>query len=551
VKRAGWIIGILAAVGLAVAFAVMRGTTQASAKVAVGRTVKVTRGEVATTVSESGVLEPVTQIEVKSQVAGRLKRIFVKEGDRVEKGALIALIDPVEVARNVERIKAQLAAARASYRQAQENYDLAIRQNAVAIRRAENNLKEAERRYQQASAPTRPQDVRQAEFNVEASTAAVTQAEGQVEQAKAQVAQINAQIKQLEASLARVDAQIVDNKRNVERQKKLLADGFVSQQAVDTAQTQLNVSEADRASAEANIASARANLQSVKAAVPNAEAGLRSAKANLASAKQRLSLQREGPRAEDIAPARAAVDTAQAQVRKRDVERAAAEIKQIENQLAQQSVQLTETRIVAPITGEITGKYVNEGELVASATAGFAQGAVLVRVADLSLMQVRVNINEVDVTRLRRGLPVEIRVDGVPKQVFEGEITSIAPASLTASQTGAAASSTAVVRFEVKIRVKSPDARLRPGMTAAARIVIEKKENILSLPGEALQAGDKVTVVTGAGETLKKEDRVVKVGARGNATVEIVDGLKDGDTVEVPKVDAKDRRKVNFGPDGN
>lgn len=560
-KKAGWIIGIVVVVILAVVFAVSRGANQAATKVTVGRTVKVTRGDVSTIVSESGVLEPVTQVEVKSQVAGRLKQIFVKEGDRVEKGALIALIDPVEVARNVERIKAQLAAAQASYRQAVENYNLTVRQNSFAIQRAEANLKEAERRYQQAAAPTRTQEISQAESAVEASNAAVAQAEGQVAQANAQVAQISAQIKQQEAALARVKAQIKDNQRNLDRQKKLLADGFVSQQVVDQAQTALTLSEADQTSAEANINATEANLVSGKTSVENAQAGLRSAKANLQSSKQRLSLLREGPRPEDIAPARAAVDTsrtalaaakadaAQAQIRRRDVERSAAEIKQIESQLAQQTVQLTETRIVAPLSGEITGKYVNEGELVASATAGFAAGAVLVRVADLSLMQVRVNINEVDVARLKVGLPVEIRVDGVPKQVFEGKVTSIAPASLTANQantgsTGAAA----VVRFEVKVQVISPDSRLRPGMTASVGIVLEKKENILTLPAEGLQAGDKVTVVTGTGETAKKEDRTVKVGSRGNSTVEVLSGLKEGDVVEVPKVDATDRRKVNFGP---
>lgn len=552
-KKAAWIIGILVVAVAAIGFVLSRGQSAAAAKVTVGRTVEAKRGDIAVTVSESGVLEPVTQVEIKSRVAGRVKRIFVTEGQRVANGALIALVDPTEVERDVERIKAQLSASQAGLRQAQENYSLTVRQNELAIKRAEASLKEAQRRLAQTSAPTRPQEIEQAQSGVEQAQAAVEQAESNALQAEAQV-------KQSEAAAQRVEAQITDGKRNVDRQKALLGKGFVSQSAVDQAETSLALATADRASAQANLRAAQASAQS-------SQASLRSSKASLASAKQRLNLLKEGPRQEDIAPARAAVETsrvaleteranaAQSELRRRDVERAQAEVRQIQNQLAQQNVQLTETRIVAPLAGEITGKYVNEGELVASATAGFAQGAVLVRVADLAQMQVRVNVNEVDVAKVRVGQPVDVKVDGAPGKVYAGKVASIAPASLTANQSTASqpASTTAVVRFEVKIRVDNPDARLRPGMTAQAAIILEKREGTIILPAEAMQPGDKVTVVTGTekDKTLKKEEKTIKVGLRNDADVEVKEGLKEGDKIEVPKVDAKDRRKIKFGPDGD
>jgi HlyD family secretion protein len=410
------------------------------------------------------------------------------------------------VTRQVAQIKAQLASAQAGLRQAQENYALTVRQNNLAIRRAQASLAESRARLVQAAAPTRSQEVEQ-------QTAAVRHAQ---------------------ASLARAEAQVVDAKRSLARQTALVGKGFVAQSAADSAQTSLALAEADRASAETD----------------------------LASAKERLSLLNEGARKEDVDTARAAVDTARvsldservnaanAQLRFRDVERARADVAQIENQLAQQSVALHDTRIIAPMSGEIVGKYLNEGELVASATAGFAQGAALVKIADLSKMQVMVNINEVDVTRLRLGMPVEIRVDGVKGEVFRGQVAAVAPSSLGSNTTtGQSSGQGAVVRFEVKVEVTTPDRRLRPGMTAAVDIVQARKQGVLILATEALQPGDQVTVVTKEGEKQVKTKRPVTVGLRNDAVIEVVSGLKEGDVVEVPKVEAKDRRKINFdGP---
>ena len=165
-------------------------------------------------------------------------------------------------------------------------------------------------------------------------------------------------------------------------------------------------------------------------------------------------------------------------------------------------------------------------------------------------MQVKVNINEVDVTRLKVGLPVEIHIDGIDGATFAGHVFSIAPASASQAP-GAAASASGVVRFEVKIAVDSPDKRLRPGMTASARIIVQKRDGVLVMPIEGLRPGDKVKVVTGEGDTVKTEERAVTLGLKNDASVEILSGLKDGERVEVPKVEAGDRRKVEFGPGGN
>ncbi len=491
-KIVRWIIAVVLVAGLGW-WGMGKLRARARPKTDIGRTATVTTGEIAVKVSETGTLEPVTKVDVKSRVGGRVQRIYVKEGDTVSAGALIAVVDPTEVTRQVEGVKAQLAASRAGLMQAQDNYRLTIRQNALAIARAEASLAEARARLKQTAAPTRSQDVQQAE-----------------------------------ASVRRSEAQVLDARRSLARRQALVAKGFVAQTDADTAQTNLSLAVAD-----------------------------------LDSAKERVALLKEGTRREDVEAARASVYTAEvalqseranaqsSQLRLRDVERAQADVRQIENQLAQQSVQLTETRIIAPIGGEITGKFLEEGELVASATAGFAQGAALVTIADLSKMQVRVNLNEVDVARVRVGMPVEITVDGVPEKVLHGRVAAIAPSSQSERQTasGGQAAQNGVVRFEVKIAVLERNRKLRPGMTAAAAIVLNRRSGVLLLPAEAVPSGGEVTVVTGTGDARKKETRRVTVGLKTDANVQIVSGLQKGDRVEIPKLNASDRRKISFdGP---
>ena len=526
-------------------------TRMKSAKpvVAVGRIVSAETGDVALIVSESGTLEPVIKVDVKSRVAGRLSRFYVKPGDVVASGQLIATVDPKEVAREVAGIAAQVRSARAGLEQTKENEGLIARQVALAVDRAKIGVQTAE--SQVADAEVSKSD---AAVNLRDAILGVETAEKRYAQTAAPTRP--QELAQAVATLKRAEDQLDDQKRVVERRKTLLVKGFISQQDVDTAETQVRLQESD-----------------------------------IQSARQRVGLLKEGPRKEDIDTAKLAVDAAKIRVeqanirlkqadikvsqakinlrtskvelqnqennlgtvalRKRDIERSRADVAQIENRFAQQSVQLTETRIVAPMAGEVTGKYLEEGELVASATAGFAQGAAIVTIANLKQMQVRTNVNEVDVVKVKVGLPVEIRVDGVRHVTFHGVVASKAPASLTSSQAGAtntsaSASSNQVVRFEVKVRVTDGDARLRPGMTASVDILLDRKTKVTKIPTEAIRPDETVMIMTGTKEKPVLTPRKVTLGLRSDSATEVISGIKPGEKVEVPKIDAKDRRKVNF-----
>lgn len=522
----------------------------AAAKPDTGRMVTASKNDLVVKVRETGTLDPVVKVDVKSRVGGRLRRIFVRAGDTVNAGDPIATVDPTEVSREVAGVRAQLDASKAGLRQAVQNQRLVRQQNTLAVRRAEVGLENAQTTLRDAEV-----GLRDAEVALDDAKLGVEQAQKRLNQGAAPTRAQD--IQQAEAALRRSEAQLVDAKRLLERRQLLLAKGFLSQQDVDTSATQVRLAEADVDSGRQRLALLKEGPRSedidvVRIGVDAAKVRVRQAEVRVEQAKVRVAQARIGVKTADVELETQRANSAQATLRMRDVERARAEVAQISNRLAQQSVQLDETNIVAPVAGEVTGKYLEEGELVASATAGFAQGAALATIADLSRMQVKVNVNEVDVTKLRKGLPVEITVDGISGKTYRGRVDSIAPASLTSSQPGAGSSTAsagganAVVRFEVKIAVLGADPKLRPGMSASVDILLDKRSKVVVLPAEALRPGDKVVVVTGDGKTLKREERTVKTGLRNETEVEILSGLKDGERVEVPKADASDRRRINI-----
>lgn len=543
----------------AAGFGYSRMRAKATAKPEIGRLVTAEVGKIAIKVSETGTLEPVTKVDVKSRVGGRVLKIFVRPGDRVAVGAPLATVDPTEVSRQVASVQAQLQSSQAGLSQSRESYQLTLQTTALAVRRAEIGLENSKVSLREAGVNVKDAEVglKDADVGLENAKVGITQAQKRVEQAAAPTR--SQDVQQAEQSVRRIQAQLVDARRTLARRQLLFGKGFIAQQEVDSSQTQIDLAEADLASAQErvallkegprkeDIAPAQIGVDTAKMSVETAKVRVETAKIRVEQSKVRYNQAQVAVKTAEVQLATERANARQAQVRSKDILRSQADVAQNENRVAEQSVLLAETRIVAPIAGEVTGKYLEEGELVASATAGFAQGAAIVTIADLTKMQVKVNVNEVDVSRLSVGLPVEIRVDGIQEVTFHGRVVSLAPASLTSTQQSQTSSASGnIVRFEVKIAVTERDKRLRPGMTAGVDILLNKKDSVLVLPAEALRPGNKVMVVTGTGEKVQKIERSVTLGLKDEARVEIISGLKPGDKVEVPKLDAKDRRTIKM-----
>lgn len=151
-------------------------------------------------------------------------------------------------------------------------------------------------------------------------------------------------------------------------------------------------------------------------------------------------------------------------------------------------------------------------------------GAPLIRLPDLSKLKATVKINEVDIAKIKKGLEVEIKPDAFSESIFKGKVTSVANLAVDKSYNNKAKV------FPVEIVLDEPDKRLSPGNTVSCRILIDKIDDVLFIPAEAL--------MTEAGVNFVYKKRVsgyertdVETGQRNNDYVVITKGLSEGDEV--------------------
>jgi len=254
------------------------------------------------------------------------------------------------------------------------------------------------------------------------------------------------------------------------------------------------------------------------------------------SAKERVEQQRA---ALAIAKAR----RTDVQVSQSRVSEAEASVRQIEDSLTEIETRLRESLIRAPCAGVVIARHVREGELI-TAVSYYGAGAPIVSIGDLSTMLVKVNLNEVDVSKVKLGQSVTITADALPDRTFEGRVTRISPASAGEVR------ESGIVRFPVEVTVLGDSADLKPGMTANVEIVGERADDVLWVPNDALFEKDGewfVTVVTGEkkGRPITKDRKVTK-GLATDSRTEIRSGLKEGEEVQLGKAEIPERKKIDI-----
>jgi len=208
-------------------------------------------------------------------------------------------------------------------------------------------------------------------------------------------------------------------------------------------------------------------------------------------------------------------------------------------------------RVTAPLNGVVIKKGVELGDTITSGVSSFSAGTVVFTVADLASLIVRVNLNEVDIAKIRVGQPVRISLDAYPQRAFTGKVRFVAPAADLVEK---------IKVFKVEVALDELTESFRTGMSANVEILGEKRDKAVSVPLEALQRRNGQTVVyrlkadlppkdlakakeglTGRGKFIWLADHwqeyfeVVEVTA-GIATlerVEILAGLKAGDQVSL------------------
>lgn len=230
-----------------------------------------------------------------------------------------------------------------------------------------------------------------------------------------------------------------------------------------------------------------------------------------------------------------------------------AQLEQSRASLQEAKDNLAKTRLTAPISGRVVRLAVEEGEVAVPGTFSRETG-LLMTIADLSVILAKVQVDETDVVRLKQSDSVDVTIDAYPDTTFSGRVTKVShSAKLTPTQT-ASGSTDRAVDFDVEITLKKPPADIRPDLSCTARIITDTRDNALSLPIIALTVRDHEKIPsesegapqvdTLAARFKKKEAegvfvvrngvaafRPVKVGVAGDEYFEVLDGLREGETI--------------------
>jgi len=306
---------------------------------------------------------------------------------------------------------------------------------------------------------------------------------------------------------------------------------------------------------EANTRQSEAGVQAQKADVQRAQADLEASK---------LAFERTERMHKDKLVADQQMEQAQADYRMKlaNVESLKRRITQQEAALESVRDDLEKTVVVAPMDGAVTNLAKEEGEMVIGAQS--FSPTVIMTVADLSVMECEVMVDETDIRNLAIGQEAEIRIDALEGTKIKGEVTEIGSSAIPRGSTQGGTPSTAntgnqAKDFKVKITLKDPPLNIRPGLNAAADITTSRKQKVIAVPIQAVvvrevnkqgkvvdpgavQASDASPAPDAAGGRKKAEEKdgvflvqngkvtfkAVKTGIVGETEIEITEGLSEG-----------------------
>jgi HlyD family secretion protein len=190
-------------------------------------------------------------------------------------------------------------------------------------------------------------------------------------------------------------------------------------------------------------------------------------------------------------------------------------------------VNLDYTNIISPVDGTVVSRNVTMGQTVA---ASFQTPTLFLIATDLTKMQVDANVSESDIGGIRTGNKATFTVDAYSGRPFEGQVTQVRQSPQTVQN---------VVTYDVVVSVDNSDLALKPGLTAATRIIVDQRSAVLRVPNQALRY-----VPTGATLHEGKQARVWVLRDGAPAQVQVTPGLDDDDFTEIVQGELKVDDKV-------
>jgi membrane fusion protein (multidrug efflux system) len=372
-------------------------------------------------------------IQVSARVAGQVLRVHVQDNQHVNRGDLIAEIDPEDYDARVAEARAKSADMSARADAAQSNVLLTSTVTGAVLMQT------------RAAADAARQQVQMLQAHAEQDTAAIRAAEAALGQAEAQ------------RSAAKAEADRSDN--DTVRYRAMYSKDEVSKQQLDRVETQAKAAAANLEATRQAIEAAKANLAQGRAALASTQAGFRQAQEQVLQAQGRIREAESAPQ--------------QIQVRHADVSSLRAQVEQQSASVRQAELARSYTRVYAPESGYITRKAVEPGTFVQPGQP------FLSLVADR--LWIVANFKETQLARMRPGQPATIRLDAYPGLRLQGHVDSFqsgtgAHFSLLPAENATGNYVKVVQRVPVKIVLDAvPPAgyRIGPGMSVEPEVKVE------------------------------------------------------------------------------
>ena len=325
---------------------------------------------------------------------------------------------------------------------------------------------------------------------VDRGAAAVNNSKARLAGSRADIERNKANLVQAQAQLEATEAQLANQKSVHERNIGLSKEGVISEQDFETSLS---------------------NLQQLQANVRSLKASLESAKANLKAAEQ-------------------------------STKAATFSVASDEATLKELRTNLKRTSLFAPMDGVVSLLSVEKGERVVG--SNMMAGTEMMRVANMSAMEVQVDVSESDIPKVALGNTVEVEVDAYLDRKFQGRVTEIANSATSATGAAVSLNSDQVTNFIVKIRLDpssytdlvSTNNRypFRPGMSASVEINTTTTADVLSVPIQAVTTREEEKEGSSSSEDLIKE--VIFATVEGADTVKMIEvktGIQDDTYIQV------------------
>ena len=444
----------------------------------------------------TGNFSPFKKVNIPTELGGIVDQINVSVGDSVEEDQELLKLNQDKLNIQIKQAEASLAAARANYQQlkngaSQEEINRAqasYEQAQASLEGARSNLKLMEEMYND-------------KINLKQQ---LTSAESQLANAEQQLASARESYNQAEINFEQAE-------REYERMQYLYEEKVITEKQFENAESQYKNSRSALNTAQIGLEQAKIGLNTaeqsyeltkqtfnnptqLKQQLENARSQVNSAEAGLAVAEANLEQVKKGATQEQL-------------------NASLAQVRQAEAGLEQARLSLSNSVVKSPTKGIISAVRTEEGEIL-------SPGQPIITVIDIDQLYLEVSVTAATMSRLNKGDKVRIIPEAVRDEELSAEIDSISPEADPASK-----------NFPVKMLLKNPEHKIKPGMFADAVFSVQSADNTLVLPISAIIAFDSPDPYVYVVEDNQPVRKDIQIGIISDNLVEILSGIDEDDQV--------------------